>query len=341
MRAFISRYAVTGAALALVLSLSSGAGAQVAPDGGFTLPLKCTLDRDCWIINLPDAAPDKKALDHRCGFRTYDGHKGTDFAVRDFRSTDGAGAEVIAAGPGLVTAARDGSDEFFKLTPEARKLVGREECGNGVIVQHKGGWESQYCHMRKGSISVKLGDRVKRGDRLGLVGMSGRTQFPHVHIAFRVDGKTIDPFTGTAVATGCEGPKRPIWHKEAKIGYPAFALYAAGFTDHTPSRERIRSSARSPVSMPRHAPALVLWAAMFGVQRGDVLKMRILDPGGTAIVAREIRLDRAQAWRMEVSGRKLPPAGWKTGGWIGEAVLQRFVNGRTVTRRINVPLVVK
>ena len=332
---------LTAVALTLSASFAFAVNAQVAPDGGFSMPLKCTLDRDCWLINLPDAAPDEKALDHRCGFRIYNGYKGTVFAVRDFRATDGSGAEVIAAGPWLVTAARDGADEFFKLTPEARKLVGRKECGNGVIVQHSGGWESQYCHMRKGSISVKLGDRVKRGDKLGLVGMSGKTQFPHVHIAFRVDGKTIDPFTGAAVATGCDGPKRPIWHKDSKVGYPGFALYAAGFTDHTPSRERIRSSARSPVSMPRHASALVLWAAMFGVQRGDVLKMRILDPGGTAIVAREIRLDRAQAWRMEISGRKLPPAGWQAGGWVGEAVLQRFVNGRTITRRINVPLVVK
>ena len=330
-----------GAAFVLFASPSAGVQAQIAPNGGFSMPLKCTLERDYWIINLPAAAPDKKALDHRCGFRTYNGHKGTDFAVRDFRAMDGKGAEVIAAAPGLVPAARDGTEEYFKLTPETRKLVGRKECGNGVIVQHSGGWESQYCHLRKGSIGVKLGDRVKRGDRLGLVGMSGRTQFPHVHVSFRVDGKTIDPFTGGPVGSGCDVPKRPIWHKDSKIGYPAFALYAAGFTDHSPTRERVRSSARSPVSMPRHASALVLWAAMFGVQRGDVLKLRILDPGGTAIAVREIRLDRAQAWRKEYTGRKLPAAGWKAGGWVGEAVLQRFVNGRTITRRINVPLVIK
>ena len=80
---------------------------------------------------------------------------------------------------------------------------------------------------------------------------------------------------------------------------------------------------------------------MFGVQRGDVVKLRILDPTGTAVTVREIRLDRTQAWRSVSSGRKMPAPGWKPGGWKGEAVLQRFVNGRTVTRTIIVPLIIK
>lgn len=314
--------------------------AQVAPDGGFSKPLKCTLDRDCWIINLPDADSGAKVTDHRCGFRTYNGHKGTDFAIRDYRALD-SGAAVIAAGPGIVTAARDGADEYFKQTAATRKLIGRKACGNGVIIEHSGGWESQYCHMRKGSLAVKLGDRVKRGQKLGLVGMSGRTEFPHVHIEFRVNGKAVDPFTGAAVGSGCNLPQRSLWAKNAGVRYPSFALYAAGFSDHSVSGSAVYSSARSPVSLPRHAPGLVLWAAMFGVQRGDVLKLRILDPTGAALSVREIRFDRSQARRIEYTGRKLPPPGWTVGGWKGEAVLQRFVNGRTVSRSIVVPLIIK
>lgn len=314
---------------------------QVAPDGGFSKPLKCMLDRDCWIINVPDVdASDKKATDHRCGLRTYNGHQGTDFAIRDFRALDN-GAKVIAAGPGIVTGVRGNADEHFKLTPETRKLVGRKECGNGVIVQHSGGWESQYCHMRKGSIAVKLADRVKRGDVLGEVGMSGKTSFPHVHVHFRVDGRIIDPFTSAGLDAGCGKPQRSIWKDDSGVRYPGFALYAAGFSDHTPTSESIRSSARSPVSMPRHAPAVVLWAAVFGVQRGDVIKLRILDPTGAAASVREIRLNRAQSWRWVSTGRKMPPTGWKVGDWKGEAVLQRFVNGRTVSRSIIVPLIIK
>lgn len=316
------------------------AAAQVPPDGGFSMPLRCTLDRDCWIINLPDAGADKTVQDHRCGLRTYDGHKGTDFAIRDFRAMDD-GADVIATAPGLITAARDGANEYFQRTPETQKLIGRKACGNGVIVQHKGGWESQYCHLRKETVVVKLGDRVERGDVLGKVGMSGNTMFPHVHVSFRLDGKPIDPFTGSVVGTGCGKPQRPMWKADSKIRYPGFALYAAGFIDHTPSADRIRSSARSPVSLPRHSAGLVLWASMFGVQRGDVIKLRILDPLGAAVAVREIRLDRTQNWRFAFTGRRMLPTGWAVGKWKGEAILQRFVNGRTLTRTIVVPLTIK
>lgn len=326
--------------VAAMLHAAGYAQAQVPPGGGFSMPLKCTLDRDCWLVNLPDAAGDKKIQDYRCGLRTYNGHKGTDFAIRDFRAMD-EGVDVVAAAGGLVTGVRNNAGEHFKSTAETQKLVGRKECGNGVIVQHEGGWESQYCHMRKGSIAVKLADRVKRGDVLGKVGMSGKTEFPHIHISFKVGGKTIDPFTGQPVGAGCGLPQRPIWKADAGVRYPGFTLYAAGFKDHSPTYDHIHSSARSPVSMPRHAPAIVLWAAMYGIQRGDVLKLRILDPAGAAIRVREIRLDRAQARRMAFTGRKMPAAGWAPGQWKGEAVLQRFVNGRTVTRTIIVPLNVK
>ena len=52
-------------------------------------------------------------------------------------------------------------------------------------------------------------------------------------------------------------------------------------------------------------------------------------------------LDRSQSWPVESAKRKLPPVGRKTSSWVGEGVLQRFVKGHNVTRRINVSLVVK
>ncbi len=325
----------------VALFVAPAAFAQAPPDGGFSLPLNCTLDRDCWIINLPDAGIGDKALDHQCGFRTYNRHEGTDVAIRDFRAVD-EGADVLASAPGLVTAARDGTDEHYLHDDQTRKLTSVRACGNSVILQHDDGWESYYCHMRKGSVAVKLGQRVVRGERLGLVGMSGRTQFPHVHVEFRHRGTNLNPFTGQPVEAGCKAPVRQsLWHPEAKVSYPSFALYAAGFLDHPPTKQRIWSSARSPVSMPRHAPSLVLWASMFGTQRGDVLKLRILDPGGTAVAVREVRMSHVQARAMAFVRRQLTPSGWAEGRWLGEATLERFVDGQTVSRKIVVPLIIR
>jgi murein DD-endopeptidase MepM/ murein hydrolase activator NlpD len=61
------------------------------------------------------------------------------------------------------------------------------------VIVHDQGWETQYCHLKHGSISVKVGDTVQVGDVLGKIGLSGRTQFPHVHVSVRHNGTRIDP----------------------------------------------------------------------------------------------------------------------------------------------------
>jgi len=74
------------------------------------------------------------------------------------------GEPVVASAGGVVAAARDGVDDIsMRDAPVPR---GRE-CGNGVRIVHGGGWKTQYCHLRKGSVAVK------NGDMLGLVGLSG------------------------------------------------------------------------------------------------------------------------------------------------------------------------
>ena len=113
------------------------------------------------------------------------------------------------------------------------------------------------------------------------------------------------------------------------------------FPTHSVTGNAVYFSARSLVSLPRHATGLVLRATMFGVQRGDVLKLRIVDPASGALSVREIRFDRARARRMAFTGRKLPARGCAPGGWKSEDVLQRFVNGRTISRSIIVPLIIK
>ena len=62
------------------------------------------------------------------------------------------------------------------------------------MIAHDQGWETQYCHLKQGSISVNAADTVQVGDVLGKIGLSGWTQFPHVYISVRHNGTRIDPF---------------------------------------------------------------------------------------------------------------------------------------------------
>ena len=67
--------------------------------------------------------------------------------------------------------------------------------GNAVIIDHGLGVRSHYYHLRK--ILVKQGDRVKKGQTIGLVGSTGRASGPHLHWGMEVDGIFVDPIEWT------------------------------------------------------------------------------------------------------------------------------------------------
>ena len=134
-----------------------------------------------------------------CQAATYDGHDGTDLRVLSMADV-ARGVPVVAVADGTVLRGRDGEPDHLVVTDADRAAVANKECGNGMIVDLGGGYEVQYCHMRQGSLVVKPGDAVKRGQKLGDVGASGMAQFPHVHLTVRRDGKPVDPVSGHALS---------------------------------------------------------------------------------------------------------------------------------------------
>lgn len=313
------------AARALLLMLAAGAPASAAdapPDGGFSLPIACRPGTECWVMNYPDVAAGPEERDPWCGPRSYDGHEGVDIAIRD-RAAMRAGVAVLAAAGGTVRAVRDGMDDRPFVEAGRAALTG-QDCGNGVVIDHGGGWESQYCHLRRGSVAVRPGAAVTRGQRLGLVGLSGRTEFPHIHLTVRRDGEKIDPSTGRPLAAGCgRGDGTPLWRPADALPYSAGDLYAAGFAPGPVPPERIKDNAASPASLRRDSGALVLWAAMFGVRRGDRVGFEIVAPDGGIVLKREQRIDRDQAWRLEFSGLRRSAPLWPSGRWQGRVTLTR------------------
>ena len=89
-----------------------------------------------------------------------------------------------------------------------------------MAIRHADGWETQYCHLRQGSVLVATGERVEAGRALGLVGMSGEANFPHVHLSVRRDGVGIDPFTGLPGGERCGGGGEPLWSATCAPGSP-------------------------------------------------------------------------------------------------------------------------
>jgi murein DD-endopeptidase MepM/ murein hydrolase activator NlpD len=107
----------------------------------------------------------------------------------DVDSWYGYGRRVVAARGGRVVEAADGRpDETPGVMPA--DLTFPELPGNYVAVKMKGGYTAAYAHMVPGSVNVEVGDRVKTGHKLGLLGNSGASLAPHLHFHI-VDGPSI------------------------------------------------------------------------------------------------------------------------------------------------------
>ncbi|CAD0002049.1 MULTISPECIES: M23 family metallopeptidase [Flavobacterium] len=95
-------------------------------------------------------------------------HNGMDF-------TANTGSPVYATGDGVIARADNSASGF----------------GNHVVIRHGFGYESLYAHLSK--YNCRPGQHVKRGDVIGYVGSTGRSEGPHCHYEVHKDGKVVNP----------------------------------------------------------------------------------------------------------------------------------------------------
>jgi hypothetical protein len=163
-------------------------------------PSKGLLDNDYHgIFNFVDLDPAFPGflLDYNCGTRTYDtaagyNHAGTDFFLTPFpwRKMSKGQVEIVAAAPGTITLKSDGNAD------QSCAMNGNQ--WNAVFVQHDDGSSAWYGHMKKLTLTAKaVGERVERGEYLGVVGSSGNSTGPHLHFeVYSSGGALIEPWAG-------------------------------------------------------------------------------------------------------------------------------------------------
>ncbi len=311
------------AALLMILAAET----RAAPPA-LEVPVACDLGRDCFIQFYVDRDGGPEVADYHCGGLSYDGHKGTDFRLADLTAMR-RGIVVRAAAAGTVRAIRDG-EPVISADESTRQLAGRE-AGNAVVLVHDEGWETQYNHLMKGSVSVLKGQRVRAGEPLGLIGLSGKTTFPHLDFVVRHEGKIVDPF-GAGDSPTCAGAGKRLWTAaaEKELAYLPGAVLLAGFAAQIPDRRAVRGGAHRARELSRLAPMLIFWVDMFGLAAGDAERFRILAPDGTVVAERQQRLDKAVHQHFDSIGRLRPgPAGWPAGVYRGEYLLFRTVDGES------------
>jgi hypothetical protein len=314
------------AAGVLAASVDAGA-AQIA----LLPPIDCDLGDTCYIQNYVDRDDGPVFKDFTCGPLGYDTHSGTDFALPDLAMMR-QGVAVLAPADGKVTGIRDGMPDIAQGTPGAPPLEGRD-CGNGVGIDHGNGWTTQLCHLRQGSVSVRTGDTVTAGQPVGLVGLSGNTQFPHVHITVWKDRQVVDPFRPAPVTSCADTPQGSLW--AAPLDYVPGGVTLAGITGAQPDFQTVLAGLPTPATIAADAPALIVWAVFFGTRQGDDITLRLTGPAG-AVADQTIAVDRTQARSFRFAGRKARGP-WPAGDYRAEVSLIRAgvaIDSATVTTQV-------
>ncbi len=155
-------------------------------------PLEGIYLKDFFIVNYPDEAKDTSIMDVFCGNKTYNGHQGTDFVLRNFKQMD-SGVYAIAAADGVVFKV---IENLFDRNKTSDTSLG---FGNYVGVWHQINglnYYTYYAHLRTNSVIVDSGQILKAGQRIGLIGSSGNTSDPHLHFEVWNDSIWLDPFVG-------------------------------------------------------------------------------------------------------------------------------------------------
>lgn len=288
------------------------------------LPVDCDPGDGCMIQNYFDHDPGPGFADHHCGALGYDGHDGIDFRLRDLDEMR-SGAPVRAAAAGRVRAVRDSMPDVNLRDLDDRKDIEGREAGNSVAIRHGNGWETQYSHLRRGSVRVRPGDEVKVGQVIGEIGLSGKTEFPHLHFSVRRGREEVDPFVGAQQAFECGGDLQPLWSGKAlaQLSYRPTGLIQAGLTDRRPDIRGIEHGRDRKTRLDPDSAALVFWVELYGVQAGDRQRLVIRDPRGRVVAERDDVLEKGKARWFSYVGRRRPADGWPAGVYRATFSLRR------------------
>lgn len=341
----IGKLGVLRAVVIVTSFFAATTGAPVAsdaPDEGPSLqwPVDCTPGSDCWVARYVDRGNQDGSLDYRCGQRTQDKHNGTDIVLPSMADME-RGVAVRAAARGRVLAVRDGMPDIV-VTDERREKILKQGCGNIIILGHANGWRTRYCHLKKDSLLVKKGDRVDAGQAIALVGLSGLTEFPHLHfMVHRNDGaeilRYVDPFDGgTFEDDQCNvSPENTSAFWAMTVPYQPSAVMPPVID--TVRRTRKTMWEPQPTTLSTNSLMLIVQARGFHALEGDEWRIRLMDPNGQIRVNRTITQRISRQLIEAFAGLRIPANGFAEGRWAASVELMR--GGRTIGRQTTTVLI--
>jgi hypothetical protein len=295
----------------LCTCVSAWCGAQQVR---FEMPLKGRNGCDFFICRFVDHDAGKGILDAYCGTMTYDGHKGTDFLIRSFKTMD-SGVYVYAVADGVVFQVEDWHYDRMKTLDISASP-------NSIGINHKDKLRTYYYHLVKNSAMVQPGDSVRAGQPIGRVGSSGYSTSPHLHLEI-VDSNRhiVDPFIGY-----CSQHSSPIWYSEPQYDTSLY-LIEDGFIPYIPQldslQERYLVSDTFDIGSD---PVVCHWVLVHDLRKGSQIKTQWFGPSGLLWGTYSFVWDGAEAYAYSWSYMKAPKF---KGKWTSKF----FVDGRLIAER--------
>jgi murein DD-endopeptidase MepM/ murein hydrolase activator NlpD len=180
------------------------------------------------IANFVDQNPayPNHLLDYMCGTRTYDtsagyNHSGVDIFTWPFPWTkmDNNEVQVVAAAAGTIIYKSDGNYD--------RSCAMSGGTWNAIYIRHADNSQAWYGHMKRGSLTSKgIGSGVQPGEYLGIVGSSGNSTGPHLHLeVYDSSGQLNEPYQGP-----CNSKNADSWWQTQRPYYDsALSHIGTGF----------------------------------------------------------------------------------------------------------------
>lgn len=315
-----------------ILALLTGAASALAESAppALSFPVDCDIGRTCALQKYVDHDAGEGYRDYRCGPLASDRHDGTDIRLNDIHAME-RGVAVIAAADGIVVDTREGMpDVNVKLVGE--NAVTDRGLGNRVVIHHGDRWLTVYAHLRRDSVAVKKGDRVRKGQVLGQIGLSGLSEFPHLHFSVRHGPSVVDPFTGEAPHAGCDAGAAPLWTPEtlARLAYVPSFIMGSGFATRPMASIALQYGLYDQDVLPRQHGRLYYGVFAAGLYPGDSYRFSLRDERGHILADSAGEVSRLRGVEFFVLPHEtqspLPP-----GRYDARFTLTRMQNGQQST----------
>jgi S1-C subfamily serine protease len=259
-------------------------------------PIACVVGKDCGVLSYFSHGGATASRDYACGNRAVPGNTATVFVLT---------GELRGRGDVGVLAAADGTVD--------------EVGSNGTLtIRHVGAFKTRY-RIQPGSERVHVGQAVRGGDAIGLVGKLGKEAFLQLPFAVLKDDVAVDPFRSLSQAPQDCGRGGSMWEAEAegRLRYEATEVLAAGFTSEQVDVGKVlRGEYRDPASPKERWIGVYAW--IVGVKQDDQVDVSISGPDGKVLYS---RMEHPQKGAIDgifwVGKRRAVLTSWPLGRYTG------------------------